>query len=308
MGAGKQKERTLEGQITRDAIVLNLFRLVHDFVTFPVTVLALLWNRRIHPAYGMTMARRFQLAWRMYRNSFRVFTATTWKAHLAMASKLLEIGPEVEGVVVECGCFRGGSSVNLSLVCDIVGRDLILYDSFEGLPPPAKGERYGGPDSAGGYRGAIEVVQANIAKGGVLDRCTFRKGWLKDTLPHHEEPIVMCFWDVDYQDSLHDCLVNLWPHIVDGGYVFIDEYVFVDYCAVFFSERFWRENFDTVPPGLYGTGTGVALGQYYIGPFLGTPAMQNPASIAYTRKGDTGFWDYYPQDIEAAERAAAGGA
>ena len=40
----------------------------------------------------------------------------------------------MEGVVVECGCFLGGSTANLSLVCEVVGRELIVYDSFEGLP------------------------------------------------------------------------------------------------------------------------------------------------------------------------------
>lgn len=125
MAATKTAPRDLAPTRVDDAIRL-VFRLVHEFVTSPVTMAALLYNKRIHPAYGMTPWKRLRLAWRIYRNQFRIFTATTWKAHLAMAAKLLEIDPEVEGVVVECGCFRGGSSVNLSLICDIVGRELIL--------------------------------------------------------------------------------------------------------------------------------------------------------------------------------------
>ena len=42
--------------------------------------------------------------------------------------------PVTEGVVVECGCYLGGSTANLSLICQAVGRELIVYDSFEGLP------------------------------------------------------------------------------------------------------------------------------------------------------------------------------
>lgn len=304
LAATKTAPRNLAPTKVEDTIRF-LFRLVHEFVTFPLTMAALLYNKRIHPAYRMTPWKRLQLAWRIYRNQFRIFTATTWKAHLAMAAKLLELDPEVEGVVVECGCFRGGSSVNLSLICDIVGRDLILYDSFEGLPAPAKGEKYGSATTEGGFKGELHVVQENIRKAGVIERCTFRKGWLKDTLPHHTEPIVMCFWDVDYQDSLHTCVINLWPHLVEGGYVFIDEYVLVDYCSLFFSERYWRQYFNTTPPGLMGTGTGIPLGQYYLGPFPFQPPLQESGSIAYTRKGDSGFWDYYPEDIEAAPEGAS---
>jgi O-methyltransferase len=274
----------------------NIFSLVYDFVTFPVVVVALLHNPRIHPAYGMTWARKFTLGWRMYRNSFRIISGTTWKAHLAMALKLLEIPPEVEGVVVECGCFQGGSSANLSLACEAVGRDLIVYDSFEGLPVPAAGEKYGIPGKGGGFRGTLETVRANIGRGGAIDRCTFRKGWFRDTLPDHSEPVVLCFIDVDYQASLHDCITNLWPHLVDHGYVFIDEYVLVDYCSLFFSERFWRTNFDTTPPGLIGAGSGIALGQYFVGPIFEHSPFQTPESIAYTYKGSSGFWDFYPDD------------
>ena len=54
-----------------------------------------------------------------------------------MSAKLVAIPPEVPGAVVECGCFGGGSTANLSLVCDIVDRELIVCDSFEGMPARA---------------------------------------------------------------------------------------------------------------------------------------------------------------------------
>jgi O-methyltransferase len=38
--------------------------------------------------------------------------------------------------VVECGTYAGGSTANLSLVCALVGRELEVFDSFEGLPDP----------------------------------------------------------------------------------------------------------------------------------------------------------------------------
>jgi hypothetical protein len=85
--------------------------------------------------------------------------------------------------------------------------------------------------------------------------------------------------------------------VAPQGYVFIDEYSRLDYCAIFFSERFWKEHFDTAPPGLMGAGTGIGIGQYFLGPkqFHGRP-LQQPSSVGYTRKDFYGLWDYVPAD------------
>jgi len=271
-----------------------LLRDTYARLSLPLVVIFLFFNRRIHPAYGMTWGKKFRLGWQMYRNTRRVFTGTSYQAHLAMAMKLLQIPPKVDGVVVECGCYLGGSTANLSLVCDIIGRDLVVYDSFEGLPPPEPDDKYATDQTEGFLQADLEQVQDNVRRLGVIERCTFRKGWFKDTLPDHDQPIVACFLDVDYQASLHDCVLNLWPHLVEKGYVFIDEYVFTDYCALFYSERYWSTYFDRPPPGLIGAGSGIGLGQYYLGPYSERPPIQGPRSIAYTRKDFSGFWDYYP--------------
>jgi len=241
----------------------------------------------------MSWWKKFLHAYRLYRNTMRVRTGTSYKAHLAMAAKLLEISPDVKGAVVECGCWLGGSTANLSLICDIVGRDLIVYDSLEGLPDAEEHDRHATPAAQGLFRGDLDRVKDNVRRYGSIKRCEFRKGWFDQTLPHHTEPIVLCFLDVDFQASLHDCVVNLWPHLTDQGYLFIDEFMYIDYCALFFSERFWKQYFDAPPPGLMGSGTGVGVGQYYLGPF---DWSIDPTSIAYTRKDFYGLWDYVRED------------
>lgn len=280
----------------RAALSTLAFRLALDLVTFPFVVVALFHSGRIDGAYDLTWSKRFRLAWRMYRNSFGVATATSYKAHLAMAVKLFEVPRSVEGVVVECGSYLGGSAANLSLACELAGRQLIVYDSFEGMPPPTEGDKYADPVAVGAFRGSIDTVRATIARAGAPDRCELRPGWFHETLPEHREPIVLLFADVDWQASLHECLTNLWPHLVDSGWMFIDEYVLLDYCAVFFSERYWREYFDTTPPGLFGAGTGVPIGNIFVGPWLSPAPYQAASSIAYTWKGSSGHWDFYPSD------------
>lgn len=279
-----------------------------EILTFPSTLFFLFSNPLIHPAYGMTWPKKARLAFRMWRTTRGVFTGTSYKAHLVMAVKLLQIPPHVEGVVVECGCYLGGSTANLSLACEAVGRDLIVYDSFEGLPPPTKNDRYASESQTGFLRADLEVVKSNVRRFGAIERCSFRKGWFSETLPRHSEPIVLAFLDVDYQASLDDCIRNLWPRLTEQGYLFIDEYVLTDYCALFWSERYWRTHFDTTPPGLIGAGSGVGVGQYYLGPFeewnWGAEVPQSPTSIAYTRKDYSGYWGFYPE--EAGGQTASG--
>jgi len=280
-----------------DVKLMGWLREGYEVASLPLTVLFLFYNRRIHPAYGMTWGKKLRLALQMFRTTRRIETATSYKAHLAMAVKLLEIDPGVKGVVVECGSWLGGSTANLSLICDIVGRTLVVYDSFEGLPPADPRDKYAAPAGEGYLRGDLEVVRANVRKYGAVERCEFRKGWFADTLPRHREPIVLCFLDVDYEASMHDCVVKLWPHVTRRGYVFIDEYTRVDYCALFFSESFWKQHFDTTPPGLMGVGTGIGVGQYFLGPYKGKPPIQGPSSIAYTRKDFYGQWDFACDDV-----------
>jgi hypothetical protein len=62
-----------------------------------------------------------------------------------MAVKLLELSPGLKGDLVGCGCYRGGTTANLSLVCDTVDRHLYVYDSFEGLPDAVPGDQYASP-------------------------------------------------------------------------------------------------------------------------------------------------------------------
>ena len=277
-----------------DRLVMPRLRSAYEALSLPVLVLFLFYNRRIQPSYGMSWLKKLKLAFRMLRNTRRVETGTSYKAHLAMAVKLLEMPPTTTGVVVECGCWLGGSTANLSLICDIVGRRLVVYDSFEGLPAADPNDRYANPLGEGYFKADLDVVKANVRRHGVIERCEFRRGWFKDALPSHHEPIVLCFLDVDYQSSLYECVVNLWPYITSRGYVFIDEYTRLDYCGLFFSEQFWKDHFDTVPPGLMGAGTGIGVGQYFLGPAIGRPLIQAPTSVAYTRKDFYGLWDYAP--------------
>lgn len=276
-----------------------VIRALQDFLNVPVAIFFLTASDHVDPAYGMTRWRLMRMGWRFFLNNLRTPSLSAYQAHLVMGMKLLELPPDVKGCVVECGCYKGAMSVNLSIVCKIVGRTLKVYDSFEGLPPPTKHDSAWPADVA--YMpeilaGSLAEVAANIKAFGALEVCEFRKGFFKDTLPSHVEPIALIVADVDFHSSLYDVVTNLWPHLVDRGFFFLDEYVLTDYCALFFSERFWKTRFDCAPPGLIGLGAGVQVGAYYVGPWREQSRLHAPRSIAYTRKGDRALWEYYPED------------
>jgi O-methyltransferase len=264
--------------------------------TIPVSLVFLLHSERIHPSYRLSWWKRIAFGLRVVRNKHRIQTGTSYKTALVMALKLFELPPDVPGVVVECGTWKGGTAASLSLACRIVGRKLVVCDSFEGLPAGDPLDREAGGYRPGDYCGTFDEVRQNIAGYGDIGCCEFVKGWFSDTLQNFDRPIVLAFLDVDLEASLDTCVLNLWPRLDNEGYIFIDEYVGTDYCALFYSERYWNQHFDRTPPGLIGAGSGLALGEYYVGPWSEKDdhPMQHATGAAYTRKSMSGHWTYYP--------------
>ncbi|MGA9668144.1 MAG: TylF/MycF/NovP-related O-methyltransferase [Terracidiphilus sp.] len=274
------------------------FRAVVQAVISPVSILVILNSRRIHPAYKMTWRKKLILGWRLIWNKRRIPTATDAKVHLAMALKLLEMPPTQPGVVVECGTFKGGTAANLSVICSLVGRELFVFDSFEGLPQGAPSDRESQHYNKGDWAGTFDEVVNNIKKFGEISRCTLVRGWFDKTLPSFDREIALAYVDVDLEASLDTCIKNIWPRLSESGFIFIDECISTDYCSLFYSERWWMKNYNRTPPGLVGAGTGLPLGDFYVGP--GDEMSDHPrhhaSSGAYTSKRMSGCWTYYPDN------------
>lgn len=279
-------------------LLLRSFTRAYYILTVPIAIFFLLQSARIHPAYCMTWRKKILLGLRMFWNTLRIQSASSYKSHLAMALKLFEMDPQIPGVVVECGTFKGASAANLSLVCRIVGRQLQIYDSFQGLPTPEEGDREAQYYTAGDFCGTLDEVRRNISQAGAIDHCEFIEGWFHETMPEKQDPVALAYLDVDYEASLECCVRHLWPRLVEGGYIFIDEVVSVRYCALFYSERYWQETFQEAPPGLIGAGTGLPMGEFYIGPYneRSDHPLQHANAGAYTFKGSRGDWTYFPND------------
>jgi O-methyltransferase len=211
-----------------------------------------------------TLVQKLNLLRCLRRNLKAVTSASGLLEQLFMITKLLNL--DVPGAVVECGTYKGGSAVNLSLACDLVDRRLFICDSFAGLPKPSEGDRThstidGMTDDyeEGWWCGTLEEVKSNISRYGCIRRCSFVPGYFQETLPRLKTPIALAFCDVDLADSLRTCLKSLWPLLVEGGVLFTHEAIQREIFSIFHDDEWWRDNLGCDAPGLVGGGSGLGL-------------------------------------------------
>jgi O-methyltransferase len=147
----------------------------------------------------MSLFKKLKLGFKMFFNNLLIISASPYNAHLAMALKILETPPDIQGDIIECGTYKGGSAANLSLVCRIAGRKLKVYDSFEGLPVGDEGDRAAEYYQKGEFAGTLDEVKLNIKRHGAIECCEFVKGWYNDTLPKLNTPVLLAWLDVDLE-------------------------------------------------------------------------------------------------------------
>lgn len=140
----------------------------------------------------------------------------------------------VEGDLIECGVWRGGSAVfmrGLLAAFEVPNRTVWVADSFQGLPPPVLA-----PDVALGLDLTkervpslaidIETVRRAFTAHGLLDsQVRFLEGWFADTLPSAPiERLALLRIDGDLYSSTKDALVALYDRVSSGGFVIVDDY------------------------------------------------------------------------------------
>jgi O-methyltransferase len=128
----------------------------------------------------------------------------------------------VPGAVLECGCFKGYSSACLSHACATLGRQLVVADSFQGLPVPGPGEEGYRP---GEFQGTLAEVRENVRTFGRPEHVRFREGWFRDSLRGWSEPLALLWLDVDLYESAADALAGAFPALDPRGAVFSHEFL-----------------------------------------------------------------------------------
>jgi hypothetical protein len=141
------------------------------------------------------------------------------------------LAENIEGDFMECGVWRGGSSIFARGVFQAYGaidRKVWLADSFEGMPAITSDADTVDPDHSDiGYLAvSLEQVRQNFQTFNLFDdNVRFIKGWFSDTLAHAAvERLSILRLDGDHYSSTMDALTALYDKVSPGGFIIIDDY------------------------------------------------------------------------------------
>jgi O-methyltransferase len=168
------------------------------------------------------------------------------------------INNDIEGDIVECGVWKGGSMMAVALALlkmNASDRDLYLYDTFKGMTPPSEEDvTFRGDTADAEYsnrvkRKALEVypralksedendasnwcyspleeVRNNMSSLGYPhDRIFLVQGKVEDTIPQQMPAgISILRLDTDFYESTKHELEHLFPRVSHGGVLIIDDY------------------------------------------------------------------------------------
>jgi predicted O-methyltransferase YrrM len=200
----------------------------------------------------------------------KVSSATSLEVQIFLIMQILKIKRK-NICIVECGCYKGSSTIALSIVCKMIKAKLIIYDSFEGLPSSEKNlgvrnyphlQLYGFYKK-GMYKGTLEEVKNNLKLYGEISVCEFRMGNFEKSLKNHKEKIDFCFIDVDLTESTKSCIKYLWKKLRTNSYMYSDDACDLKVVSVWFDNEWWQRNLNEKAPGYIGSGCGLPLKQTF---------------------------------------------
>lgn len=153
------------------------------------------------------------------------------------------INKNIEGDIVECGVWRGGSMmvvIETLQSLNVSNKQLLLYDTFEGMSEPTsvdklkngnraddllKNHQKTKDDTLWAYA-TLEDVKRNIyGLNYPPDKIAFIKGKVEETIPTHiPHAISLLRLDTDWYESTKHELTHLFPLLSPGGVIIIDDY------------------------------------------------------------------------------------
>ena len=154
------------------------------------------------------------------------------------------IDKNIEGDFVECGVWKGGSSMLIGKYLslrNIKNKKIYLYDTFEGMVEPTEKDvslqgvlaidefqkLTTGDDTSTWCNSPLEVVKENMMKTGLEEsNIILVKGKVEKTIPKTipENKIALLRLDTDWYTSTKHELVHLYPNLVVNGVLIIDDF------------------------------------------------------------------------------------
>ncbi|MFN5335210.1 MAG: TylF/MycF/NovP-related O-methyltransferase [Bacteroidota bacterium] len=149
----------------------------------------------------------------------------------------------IEGAIVECGVWKGGSIMAALLrLMELKdsSREVYLYDTFEGMSEPTEydidpkgnkaatllNERIKDQQDHVWAYSPLEDVQQRVFKTNYpKEKIHFIKGKVEETIPGViPEKISILRLDTDWYESTKHELYHLFPKLVKGGILILDDY------------------------------------------------------------------------------------
>lgn len=171
-------------------------------------------------------------------NACRSFTMTSVERMYDLYKTVEYIArcPAIRGAIVETGVWRGGSMMlaAYTLIANgDTGRDIYLFDTFEGHPKPdpeADVDIWGHAAAADWHEGWGRVDEAEVRSNMLLtgypaERIKLVKGMVEDTIASLGlAGLALVRLDTDWYAGTKAALDYCWPGISPGGVLIVDDY------------------------------------------------------------------------------------
>jgi len=191
--------------------------------------------------------------WNIYELC-KPFTMTSVERMYALYSSVKYIlTNDVPGSFVECGVWRGGSSMLIAQMLmnrNITDRKIYLYDTFEGMTEPTHNDvDISGKDAAAQFKeieggwclADLADVQQNMGRTHYpSESIVYVKGKVEDTIPATmpADAIALLRLDTDWYESTKHELNHLYPKLITKGVLIIDDYGHWEGCKKAVDEYF----------------------------------------------------------------------
>jgi len=178
-------------------------------------------------------------------NTAKNYTMTSPERVSALVQAVRFVGEsKIEGAIVECGVWRGGSTMAVALTLMELGdetREIYLYDTFAGMSAPTEEDidiggaseqpkfdkRQISEDSSNYCLSPLDEARENVFSTGYPnDKFHFVGGKVEDTIPANipSSGIAPLRLDTDWYESTKHELVHLFPLLAGEGPLIIDDY------------------------------------------------------------------------------------
>lgn len=179
-----------------------------------------------------------------YYKACRPYTMTSPERLYALYQAVkYVIRHQIPGDFVECGVWKGGSSMMIAYVLNGLGvtdRTIWMYDTYEGMSAPEEVDQdYTGVSAAKQLSQAekedrfsvwcyssLEEVKQHVQQTNYpLHRFRFIKGKVEDTIPGElPDHIALLRLDTDWYASTRHELIHLYPRLAKQGPLIIDDF------------------------------------------------------------------------------------